>query len=458
MSKQEVVDKVEDVVFSNKKIDRKLLMELFRTEATSRQTKKMENYIKDFLDSYKIFYEQDELGNIFNLNNIGAPLLSAHMDTVQREDDLKLTNSINFFRTEDLSDVIIKGKGIIGADDKYGIYLILSLLRHFKNKQHLNFVFAVDEEIGLVGAKYLSDKKGDLIKENCLYCLVFDRWGKTDIICNSNDYGSVQFEKALEGISDKYNLGMKATRGVLCDADSYRDYISCANICVGYYKHHTKDEYGSLNDLSKSFEFTVKVIEEVSNKFEATEKQSYKKYYYKGNSNYFNSKYKKSSYKNSHYGHSSYSDYSDVEYDSEKGGYVHTGSQSSYYEDLVTCSITGESFDGFSDDEVYLTETFGYIGGETLKKILKDLSTCLVEGPIDLLELYEEYYSYPDYNTSVGKSFNKKKDDADEVSVLTQEDIDFFKEFEEDVMVEKFALDEREAIEKILEEEFKKEV
>lgn len=225
-------------------------------------------YVKEFLNSIKVGYEADDYGNIFYLDHKNAPLLSAHMDTVRKDADF----CIGAFLAESESDKIFSG-GILGGDDKCGVYIILKALEAGKK---VNFIFSRDEEIGCVGIKkllkpnYVELKENtERIKNNCLYCLVLDRRGNADIICNENYYGTKSFEDALKKISDDGGFGYKPERGLCSDANTIRDYISTANLSVGYYSPHSQNEYIIKADLEKAYNYTISIIDNLKDKFPA---------------------------------------------------------------------------------------------------------------------------------------------------------------------------------------------
>jgi len=438
------------VVFSHEDIDKVLLMDLFKISSPSRTTKIMSDYIQKFLNDYYIPYSVDDIGNIYYLDYKDAPLLSSHIDTIQKASDLKKIDKISYFSDKEKNDVIVKGEGIIGADDKFGVYLCLKLLKHFNGNgiKNINFIFSVDEEIGIIGAYHIGKNLGQKIKDNCLYGLVFDRWGSTDIICSQNDYGTLAFEEALEDISDKYSLGMNGAIGVASDANSYRDYISCANVCVGYYNHHTEKEWGSLNELAKAFFFSVKTIEEVTNKFEAAEKRVYaynNKSYNKYNYNYYKDYYgktkksKRGSYTDYGYGHGY--DYDDVYYDGKAKGFKFKSSTSYNYElefESCECNVCNQDFSAEEEVNIYETETYGYVCEDCLKNILLEYSTALSLGPAN------DYIFQP-----MHKSIKNK-------STLSKEDEEFFKDLEGDLN-EKDFFEERDDVESAIEEILKEE-
>ncbi|MFW6281237.1 MAG: M20/M25/M40 family metallo-hydrolase [bacterium] len=243
-------------------LDKKLLMDLFHIPSTSGQEYLVSEFVKEFLKENGISFFEDSKGNIFNISHVGKPLLSAHMDTVQDDIDMALTEYIT------LNNDYIRGLGVIGGDDKCGIYSILHLLQNgYGNK--VNFIFSVEEEIGGIGASHFG-KQNDLT--HMPYGLVLDRKGNDNILCVNNDYGVQEFQNALVAIGGG---NWVADTGTFSDADAFSEQISCANISVGYYNAHTAQEYVNIKDLSKSINFVHSVVKNLDVMFKAPEKYNY---------------------------------------------------------------------------------------------------------------------------------------------------------------------------------------
>lgn len=240
-------------------MDNDLLLKLFHLPSPTRQEAEVREFICSFLRANNIPFKTDKIGNIIGLNHPKAPLLSAHMDTVQSPSDCTMAEYIH------INGDFVKGYGIIGADDKVGIFIILSLLKDSSEK--FNFVFTVQEECGAIGAR-------EFIYNNDLgsipYGIVLDRKGSSDIICSLNDYGTKEFEFVLESIGEGF--GYKSTHGVFSDCDEFSNVFSCANLSVGYFEQHNKTEYAKLSLIKNSMEFTFNILKNVKEKFEAPEK------------------------------------------------------------------------------------------------------------------------------------------------------------------------------------------
>jgi putative aminopeptidase FrvX len=235
-------------------MDKKLLLEIFRIPSMSSFEERMAHYIKNKLNEFGIPYEEDEMGNIFNISHKDRPLLSSHMDTVQDVTDTLLTDFIN------IKGNYLSGYGVVGGDDKCGIYIILETL---KNRKDINFLFSVQEEVGGLGSSGWTNGRN---LDDILYGLVLDRTGNSDIICTQNNYGIKDLEIFLYEIGKDF--GYSPTSGTFSDADNLNDLISCANLSVGYYNAHSKHEFVNLSDLEDSFKFVNSVITHVHEKFE----------------------------------------------------------------------------------------------------------------------------------------------------------------------------------------------
>ncbi|RUM89133.1 MAG: peptidase T [Thermodesulfatator sp.] len=110
-------------------------------------------------------YTESEAGNLLVKipGTSGTPpvLLSAHLDTIEPTPQVRPVVEEDLIRNEK--------PGLVGADDKSGIALIIEVVRALKESQvphpPLELVFTTCEEIGLLGARYLD------------YKLLEARWG-----------------------------------------------------------------------------------------------------------------------------------------------------------------------------------------------------------------------------------------------------------------------------------------
>ena len=103
-------------------------------------------------------YSRSESGNLIvrlpGREDLEPVLLCAHLDTVEPTEGARPVEEGGIIRNE--------RKGLIGADDKSGIAVIIELARTFRETgaEHppLDLLFTTCEEIGLLGARYLDYK------------------------------------------------------------------------------------------------------------------------------------------------------------------------------------------------------------------------------------------------------------------------------------------------------------
>lgn len=232
-----------------------ILFDLVKIGSTSFKEKNIQKYIINFLNELDNEYTIDSVGNIYCLNS-GYPFLSAHMDAVPLNNH---ASSIYSFSDKENCFCIGGLEGNIGADDKCGIAVILYLLQYNK---FINFIFTVGEESDICYGSTFFCKNNKKLIEKLPFGLVLDRRGSSDIICAENNYGTIDFQNYLISISIKNNLGYIPNKGVFSDANNFRNYLSCANLSVGYYNAHTHMEYVNLNHFNNSCNFVKSIIED----------------------------------------------------------------------------------------------------------------------------------------------------------------------------------------------------
>ncbi|EOH96210.1 M20/M25/M40 family metallo-hydrolase [Enterococcus pallens] len=138
-----------------------LFLDLVKISSPSKQERAVADYIKDYLSHYsQLNIIEDNTGEkiggttgnlIVQLPGKGSKLLfDAHMDTVRPCEQVK----------PQITEGIIRSNGstILGADDKSGIALMLSMIDHLVRRDlhpAITFLFTVCEEQSLQGAKQL---------------------------------------------------------------------------------------------------------------------------------------------------------------------------------------------------------------------------------------------------------------------------------------------------------------
>ncbi|MDD5448376.1 MAG: M20/M25/M40 family metallo-hydrolase, partial [Actinomycetota bacterium] len=135
---------------------------LLMLESKSKAETEVAAYVRDFLEGIGMGVFEDEAGRLtgggcgnliakFTPSKRNSPkpiMLNAHMDTVAS------TRGLTY--QEEEGELRSSGNTILGADDKAGIAIILSVIEALKKggvSCPIEAVFTVQEEIGLVGAK-----------------------------------------------------------------------------------------------------------------------------------------------------------------------------------------------------------------------------------------------------------------------------------------------------------------
>lgn len=293
-----VEDDIEPVLMPD--VAKQMLKELYLLRSYSGFEEPVRQGIINFLNKHHIPFVNLN-GNILGFNHPGAPLFSAHMDMVNTENyklkdgEFALSNEhvftldkkacIRLYRDKDK-----KHQTSLGADDKNGIWTILSLL---STGRRINFAFCHSEETGGTGSRQVIDDKecAEFIK-SCPYGIIIDRRNAGDIIGYENKY-CLALDDRLEQFAKELNYPFKCTSGSVSDADRFSTLIECVNLSCGYYCPHTSNEYTNLNELWTTFCFCCDIIDHFEytplshSRIKAMKGSSYSSSSYSGNSTYY---------------------------------------------------------------------------------------------------------------------------------------------------------------------------
>lgn len=242
------------------KLNLPLLEELCLINSPSGLEFPMTTYIINYCYQIKgIQYKIDKVGNLFITKNTTSPktypCLIAHMDEIHNLNiprKIMLKNNLIWAVTEDT-----KQPCGLGADDKFGICIILQLLKILPD---IKVCFTVQEEsygIGAIEAQLNSE-----FFSNIRFMIEPDRRGNSDIIVETNCL-KIASDEFLEDISDllqKYKY--KPAIGTFTDIGVLKKTVnvSAINLSCGYYKEHTSREYGHLNELEKCLNLIYDII------------------------------------------------------------------------------------------------------------------------------------------------------------------------------------------------------
>ena len=197
-------------------------------------------------------------------------LLTAHMDTVHT----KQCKNIIYQRDKLSGNSMITSPEGIGGDDRCGIYMILKILE----KVDCSVLFCEDEEIGSVGAgKFITTDLCESLKGKFKYIIELDR---------AYDHDAVFYDDDNQDFHDFIVNGKefwKEAHGSwsdICTLSPALD-ISSVNFSCGYYKAHTTNEYVILEEMERSIEEVIKVLQRTDVNAKAFEfiERKYANYY-----------------------------------------------------------------------------------------------------------------------------------------------------------------------------------
>ena len=208
----------------------------------------------------------DDYGNILGEVTFGRVsrepsltiLLNSHLDVV---DEIEVGREIL-----KRGPVWTSSSGILGADDRAGIGVILHTLKQlqrmeFRAPVKVKIAFTVEEEVGLCGAKAVSAE----FLEDVQAAFVVDRKGRGDIVTGTRgiDFCDELFGAMLALIG---NLGddedrWEPTLGGSSDTRIWAQQgIQSVNLSVGYQYEHTSREELNLDDAFATANLLKKVF------------------------------------------------------------------------------------------------------------------------------------------------------------------------------------------------------
>jgi len=138
-----------------------IFLQLAKIPSPSGKEQKLRDFITSQSSALGYTVKKDHKGNLIitskSIKKDGPILLfSAHMDTVQPAQEINPIIKSGYIYSD--------GTSVLGADDKSGIAAIIDVMHRIKKDKilynQIRFVFTVEEEIDLLGAKELSN--GDL--------------------------------------------------------------------------------------------------------------------------------------------------------------------------------------------------------------------------------------------------------------------------------------------------------
>lgn len=232
---------------------------LLNIPGASGKESKIRQYVLNNVSPYVDRITVDHYGNILAEKRFGAGptvLINAHLDTVEAIDESRIIIKEK--------NVWTSSEGILGADDRAGINVIISILKSLKPnefKGKLKVIFTVEEEIGLVGASEVSET----FLWDVDMAFVIDRRGTNDIVSHnfSQEFCSREFGHSLERIARNSDLGnWKAVRGGSSDTAIWASKgIQSVNLSAGYLNEHSNLEQVDVDANYNAYLFLSEILE-----------------------------------------------------------------------------------------------------------------------------------------------------------------------------------------------------
>lgn len=246
---------------------RQQLIELLEIHGISGNEEPVRDYLEPILKNIMDETIIDNYGNLLGILKCGTGkgatvLLSAHMDTVRGvKRDKKLIEKDGIIRA-----ILPNGQGgILGADDRAGIAIILEVLKNIPVEFNgiIKASFSREEEIGCRGA----DRINSEFLNDVDLAIVVDRKGNRDIVVGCGDaFCNNNVGYFMEYVSKSINMDWKCVEGNISDAVSFSSRgVNSINISAGYQNEHTTSEFVSINNMNESAELIKHTLEIVNN-------------------------------------------------------------------------------------------------------------------------------------------------------------------------------------------------
>ena len=239
--------------------------ELLQIPGVSGEESVIRNHVMEKLIPLTDEISVDGYGNILAEVTIGANrmgpaftiLLNSHLDVVDEiEPDREILKHGNVWTSS---------YGILGADDRAGIGVVLYTLKQLQMMQlqspvKVKIAFTVKEEVGLCGAKAVSQ---DFL-EGVQAAIVVDRRGNGDIVTGT--WGTAFCDELFGSmIALIGNLGeekrWEPTMGGRSDTLIWAQQgIQSVNLSVGYQNEHTSEEELNIDDAFATANLLKKVF------------------------------------------------------------------------------------------------------------------------------------------------------------------------------------------------------
>lgn len=247
-----------------KNLDVKFAYEVLSVPTYTYMEDEMVEFISDWAEKNGIKKERDSYGNLYLTkgeikDNEYYPCVTAHLDTVHKRQKLLAAIGERLDLCERITE---KGHEIyspemgIGADDKAGIVISLSLFNYFDK---LKACFFIEEEVCCKGSQNLDTEWF----ENVGYVIGWDspERNRSAYACNGELLFNKDFFEKIKDVCEKNGLTNFYSEP-FTDVEFIRKYtgLMCMNIGNGGYDPHQLTEYVVLEHMDEALGLGIALI------------------------------------------------------------------------------------------------------------------------------------------------------------------------------------------------------
>ena len=256
-------------------INKDFILETMSIPTDSRNEFRLVVYIIQFARRNGIKYDFDDYGNVYLTKGELAegeyyPCVTSHLDTVQHKQEPYIRAGVNLdFKCELTKDnehkVYVDDKGQdkigIGADDKGGVAICLSMFEHLEK---LKACFFLCEEIGCLGSKELDKDWFNDVG----YCIGYDSpeliraaWSCSGVKLFSYEF----YEKWMKPVCDEWGLKDCFYSEPITDVMEIRKQtgVMCMNFGNGGYLAHSESEYIIMEHMDHACGMGIALIDHI---------------------------------------------------------------------------------------------------------------------------------------------------------------------------------------------------
>lgn len=217
-------------------------MSNFFEDILKANTNDLMQFSKEFISGY---YENVFTNGDYYVYGKGSSriLIVAHADTVRKHNNLNLVIR---------NGKLINLNGILGADDRAGVYLIFKLVEQcvLRGISIPSVLITNYEEYGMIGCrKFINNGHAKNLHKKTDFVIGLDREGYLEYVTYNMDIPN-HFHKYLQshGFNENYSNNGSDIKVLMNNCN-----VPCVNISIGYYNRHSPIEYLNVSEYCDTF-------------------------------------------------------------------------------------------------------------------------------------------------------------------------------------------------------------